>query len=73
MAWEYKTVKGITEKEMNELGLEGWELVKFDSLGGTAIFKWRHHWPPIRAKDFIDDDGIHHGAYSSWGRKHPDD
>jgi len=73
MAWDYKTVKEITENEMKELGLEGWELIKIDSLGGTAIFKRRHHYPPLRVNDFIDDDGFHHGGNSSWGRLHPDD
>ena len=71
MAWEYKTVKGITEKEMNELGSVGWELVKIDFLGGTAIFKKRFRY--IIPRDLTSYDGYSHPRNSGWGRKHPDD
>jgi hypothetical protein len=27
MQWEYKTIYGFTDNELNELGAEGWELV----------------------------------------------
>ena len=69
MAWEYKTVEGITKEKMNELGLERWELVKIEELGGEAIFKRRIHYPHISETNW--DPDAPHGP--GWYRKHPDD
>jgi len=38
--WEYKRLHGdLSEKAMNELGENGWELILFDFRGDVFIFK----------------------------------